>query len=97
MLKKFVLENRKRTTKDLTVMLSNDEAQISSRTVRRRLSKFGFKSCRLLEKPKLTPAMRKNIWHGLTSINHETTDGWTEVRQLVRLTLAASAWLAGAG
>jgi hypothetical protein len=40
MLKKFVIENRKRTTKDLTVMLSNAGAQISSRIVCRRLSEF---------------------------------------------------------
>jgi hypothetical protein len=59
MLKKLVLENCRRTTKDLTVMMSNAGAHISSRIVHRHLSKFGFKSPRPSENPKLTQATRK--------------------------------------
>jgi hypothetical protein len=59
MLKTFVLEYRKGTVEDLTVMFSNAAAQISSRTVLISLSEFGFKSCHPFEKAKLTPGMRK--------------------------------------
>jgi hypothetical protein len=51
MLKKFVSENLKITT-DLTVILSNDGAQINSRTFPRCVSQFGFEVFRPLENPK---------------------------------------------
>jgi hypothetical protein len=58
-LKKFVSENYKGKTKDLVMMLSNAGGPMMSRTVRTRLSGFDFKACFPLEKPELSPAMRK--------------------------------------
>jgi site-specific recombinase XerC len=76
------LENRKRT-KDLTVMLSNAGAQISSRVVSRRLSEFGFKSRHPLENPKLTPAMRKERLARAHKYKSWTKDDWRKVRHFL--------------
>jgi hypothetical protein len=78
--KKFVLENRRRTTKDLTVKLINAGAHISSRIVRRLLSEFGFKSCCPLENIKLTPATRKERFAWAHKYKSWTKDDWRKVK-----------------
>jgi hypothetical protein len=84
MLKKFVLENHRKTTKDLTVMLSNSGAQISNRIVCRCLSMFGFKSCCPLENPKLTPPTRKEPLACPCKYKSWTKDDWRKVRHFHR-------------
>jgi hypothetical protein len=84
MLTKFVSENYRRTTKDLVVMLSNAGAQITSRIVRRHLSKFGFKSRRPLENQNLTPTTKKEHLARVHKYKSWSIDDWRKVRYFHR-------------
>lgn len=58
-LKNLILENRKTSARNLKLKCGESGVNVSLKTVRRRAKELGFRTCRPLSKPKLTPLMRK--------------------------------------
>lgn len=78
-LKNITTMNRRNTTKQLTEQINEYGANVSTRTVRRVLSREGLKACRPRKKQKITPAMAKKRLQWAKGLQGFTVEDWEKV------------------
>lgn len=78
-IQKKLLTNRRLPMEQVKHQLAQENIEISSRTLRRRASEFGLKSCRPRRKPKLTPEMTEKRLKWAKKYSTFTADDWKSV------------------
>lgn len=78
-LTKICVENRFATTKHIKSRLYLSNINVSERTIRRKLKKLGFKSCRPVRKPKLTMMMKSKRLQWAREHKNRDLEFWKSV------------------
>ena len=78
-IQKKLLQNRRLPIENIRNQLEDEKIDVSSRTLRRRASEFGLKSCRPRRKPKLTSKMIEKRLKWAKKYSAFTEEDWKSV------------------